>query len=51
MSKTENTNTKTKQQETTNSKIDISTIDYDALACGSWMLTKVTGQSPAAKKS
>lgn len=33
MSKTENTNTETKQQETTNSKIDISAIDYDALAC------------------
>ena len=45
MSKTENTNTETKQQETTNSKIDISAIDYDALAC------VMTGQSPAAKKS
>lgn len=33
MSKTENTNTETKQQETTNSKIDISAIDYDAFAC------------------
>ena len=33
MSKTENTNTETKQQETTNSKIDISAIDYDELAC------------------